>query len=698
MRDVTAWRELVREWRSNRGLRVGSWLLVATLLGVLGGTFAILESDRAALAEKFEAEREIQLQDVTALVASEFEDIHDDLELTASLAHNVYPEQQESIVMALLGAVRAYRGAALVDVQGTTKFVSDPRSEGELSEEARAAMLEAGRQAIEKGTYVSPRVGGEDSWYRAFAQVVPTGEGALVLLVDTRSFLDDLRVLSSDPQTLVVVLGPQGRLARVTSEVVSRQVEAEREPAELKRLLAAMLASEHGSYRLRWKEAAWTGFEPGDVVVAHRRISAMPGSHWAVATLTSLSAIRSHEEAVTVRLVWFATFVSTLLVGFGLYLIVTTRRTARLRERLRTASELAHLHQKADTVLQTMPLAVCVVGDDGVVTDANASWGLRWSHLRRGATLLEDGAEALNEKLRAALGGEPSEYFVEDDTLFGHEGSFHVYLEPFEPSHPDARALVVVEDISTTRKLETQLLRAEKLSTVGVLAAGIAHEIGTPLGVVRGRAELMLGKTEPESANARGLRVIIDQIDRVSRIIQELLDFSRVDVARTDGVDLRATLETVGELLRLELASREVSLVVDVEDALPLLAADRDRLVQVLVNLVVNARDAMESSAFPRTVTVSARAEEGQVRMVVSDTGAGIPGDALHRIFDPFFTTKKRGQGTGLGLAVVSQIVRNHGGRVDVWSEPGVGTRFELIWPQYRGPRMVGGRGQAREQ
>lgn len=573
MREITAWSELRREWRSNAGFRIGTLLLVATLLGVVGGTYAIIEGDRAELAEKFEAERELQLAGVTALVESEFEDIHDDLELTAGLAYNVYPEQQQAIVMALLGAVRAYRAAALVDVEGNTKVISDPRSDQELSDEAHAAMFDAGRQAMEKGTYISPRVGGEDSWFRAFGQVVPSGDGAFVLLVDTRSFLDDLRVLSADPQTLVVVLGPQGRLARVTSDVVVRQVEQERQNRQLTELLAAMTASDHGSYRLRWKDATWTGFEPGDVVVAHRQISGMPGSRWAVATLTSLSVIRSHEAAVTTRLIWIATFVSLLLAGFGLYLIVTTRRTARLRERLRSASEVA--------------------------------------------------------------------------------------------------------------RLEAQLLRAEKLSTVGVLAAGIAHEIGTPLSVVRGRAEYILGKTEAESSNAKGLRVIIEQIDRVSRIIQELLDFSRVDVARTDGVNLRETLETVRELLRVELSTRQVSMQLDVPEGLPLLAADRDRLVQVLVNLIVNARDAMETTALPRVVKVSARAEEGGVRMEVRDTGTGIPADALNRIFDPFFSTKKRGQGTGLGLAVVSQIVRNHGGRVDVWSEPGVGTRFEIVWPQY---------------
>ncbi len=686
MKTPKASEDLKPAKESNIGLRAGAAFLVLILLGVVVGTYAVIQSERSSLIERFEAEKEVQLKDVAKGVEAEFDDIHDDLELTARLAYNVYPEQQEAIVMSLLGAVRAYRAAALVDTLGHLKMVSDPRWEDEISAKSRAAMLEAGKRAIAEGTYVSPRVGeGEDSWFRAFSQVVPSGEGAFVLLVDTRTFMENLRVLSADPQTLVVVLGPQGQFAPTTSSAILEQFEGDSAPKELKDLLTQMAATEHGSYRIPWRFAGWTGFDRGDVVVAFRQVDALPGVHWSVATLTSLSVIRSHESALTTRLFGFATFVALLLAGFGLYLAVTTRRTAVLKERLASASELAHLHQKADTVLQTMPLAVCVVGDGGFVSDANAAWAMRWSHLRRGGSLTTDPESSeLDAKLHAAIErGEESEYFVEDDTLFGHEGSFHVYLVPFEPSSPDSRALVVVEDISTTRKLEAQLLRAEKLATVGVLAAGIAHEIGTPLGVVRGRAEYILQKVEVESPHVRGLNVIIEQIDRVSRIIQELLDFSRVDAARTEKVDLAVVTEKVSELLRVELANSNVDFVTDIPAKFPLLAADIDRLEQVLVNLVVNARDAMEGASTRHVVTVRAEVRDTNAVITVEDTGMGISAEHLNRVFDPFFSTKKRGMGTGLGLAVVSQIIRNHGGKIDVVSDAGIGTRFEITWPLF---------------
>lgn len=678
MRKIAAIRELSKEWKANGGLRAGTVGLALTLAGVFGATAWTVAADRQELVRRFESEREAQLTDVAGLVEGKFSDIHDDLELTARLAYNVYPEQQEAIIMALLGAVKGYRAAALVDAQGGVKLVSDPRVDEELSPVVRDAVVEAGKQAIVRGTYVSPRVGEDDSWFRAFGQVVPSGQGAFVVLADTREFLDDIKVLASDPATLVVVLGPQGRFAPVTSEVVL----AHADDPSVQALLAQMVAQDRGSYRLTWSSSGWTGFERGDVVVAYRRINALPNSHWSVATLTSLSAIRSHEAALTNRLLSFAAFVTVLLVGFGLYLIVSTRRTAGLRERLRTASELAHLNQKADTILQTIPMAVCVIDQEGRVTAANSAWH-REFQVARGESLTSDNLGILSPVVEAAMRGESGDVFSEDEELLGSLGSFHAFAVPFVPGADDARVLLVVEDVSQMRRLEAQLVRAEKLSTVGVLAAGIAHEIGTPLGVVRGRAEYILGKTQDESSHAKGLRVIIDQIDRVSRIIQELLDFSRTEAVSTTRVPLAPVLAKIQELLRAEITSRQITWDVDVPADLPALAADPDRLEQVLVNLLVNARDALEGCD-TRQIVVRAEAGDGEVCVSVQDTGKGIAADDLPKIFDPFYSTKKRGQGTGLGLAVVAQIVRSHRGRIEVSSEPEVGTRFDIHWPVYQ--------------
>jgi signal transduction histidine kinase len=218
-----------------------------------------------------------------------------------------------------------------------------------------------------------------------------------------------------------------------------------------------------------------------------------------------------------------------------------------------------------------------------------------------------------------------------------------------------------------------------------VLAAGIAHEIGTPLGVVRGRAEYVLGKLGQAHPQGPGVAVIIEQIDRVSRTLRQLLDFSRLQPTAVRPVGLGPIVRDVYELLRVEAERRRVQLEFDVPDTLPPLAADPDQLQQVLVNLALNACDACGPGG---QVRLSASAPDGSetgtwglVTLTVRDDGCGIPRESLNQVFDPFFTTKKRGQGTGLGLTMVAHVVRNHGGRIELESEPGQGTCVTVLWP-----------------
>jgi len=235
--------------------------------------------------------------------------------------------------------------------------------------------------------------------------------------------------------------------------------------------------------------------------------------------------------------------------------------------------------------------------------------------------------------------------------------------------------------LAELRALEGQLVRAEKLATVGVLAAGIAHEVGTPLGVVRGRAELARARLGHDHPQAASLDVVIDQTDRVSRTIRELLDFARPQTACTQAVSVEAAFHAVASLLEVEGQRRKRNLVIDkAPDAL--LDADEHQLHQVLVNLVMNGFDACDDGGTVR-VAAAPDAATGRCLITVSDDGEGIPDEQLSRIFDPFWTTKKRGQGTGLGLAVVEKVTRNHGGSVDVASRVGEGTTFTLSWPMH---------------
>jgi len=373
------------------------------------------------------------------------------------------------------------------------------------------------------------------------------------------------------------------------------------------------------------------------------------------------------------------------------YVLIANKRAVALRESRRHALRLAHLHDKTQKILDNIPTGVLALAADGHISAVNQALRERLPAGSVGAPLaaaFPRAPEATMARVRAlveaaATQGGVTSVHGEPLALFGEEGVYSLHAVPLEPADPEVRTLLVVEDLSNVRALETQLLRAEKLATVGVLAAGIAHEIGTPLGVVRGRAEYVQGKLGPQHPQSAGVGVIVEQIDRVSRTLRQLLDFARMQRPVVRPVQLAPLARSVQELLRLESARRTVPLELQLPEGLPALAADPDQLQQVLVNLCLNALDACSEGGQVRLSASAPIPGEhwGLVALRVQDDGCGIPQESLNQVFDPFFTTKKRGQGTGLGLTVVAQIVRNHGGRIELESEPGQGTCVTLWWP-----------------
>lgn len=222
-----------------------------------------------------------------------------------------------------------------------------------------------------------------------------------------------------------------------------------------------------------------------------------------------------------------------------------------------------------------------------------------------------------------------------------------------------------------------RLAHTGKLVTAGQLAAGIAHEIGTPLNVARGRVELSLshlGEAHPEADNHR---IVIDQIDRVTRLLQQLLDYVRPAPALVEQIDLADVLGTIHQLLSPQASKRGVALEVSAQQAR--IRANPDQIQQIIVNLTVNAIDACSSGG---TVTLSSRVHHDRAVLEVSDDGHGISRDNQKQVFDPFFTTKKRGQGTGLGLWVVAQLVRQQAAEIELESAPERGTTVRVTWAE----------------
>jgi signal transduction histidine kinase len=212
--------------------------------------------------------------------------------------------------------------------------------------------------------------------------------------------------------------------------------------------------------------------------------------------------------------------------------------------------------------------------------------------------------------------------------------------------------------------------------TAGQLAAGIAHEVGTPLNVARGRAELSLSHLGSSHGEADNQRIVIDQIDRVTRLIQQLLDYVRPTRAVAQLVDLAQALHVVADLLAPQAAKRKVTMHVDANATR--LHTDPDQVQQIVVNLALNAIDACEAGG---NVTLRALARDAAIVLEITDDGQGIAPELQKQVFDPFFTTKKRGQGTGLGLWVVAQLVRAQSAEIEVESTLGKGTTFRVTWP-----------------
>jgi signal transduction histidine kinase len=232
--------------------------------------------------------------------------------------------------------------------------------------------------------------------------------------------------------------------------------------------------------------------------------------------------------------------------------------------------------------------------------------------------------------------------------------------------------------------LERQLQRAERLATIGTLASGLAHEIGTPMGVIRGRAEYLIhGKPEAPASIKEGLESIIGQIDRISRIVRMLLDYARERTSIRIKCDLRVVIRHALSLMETEAEQRRIAVTTNLGDEPIVIECDADQLQQVFINLTMNALDAMAPEAGHLKVTASHKSENGSAplaRITFEDTGAGVSPENRMRIFDPFFTTKEPGKGTGMGLAVSQSIVRDHDGEITLEIGP-PSTRFTISMP-----------------
>jgi len=270
----------------------------------------------------------------------------------------------------------------------------------------------------------------------------------------------------------------------------------------------------------------------------------------------------------------------------------------------------------------------------------------------------------------------------------GHEVPVFLTITPFANEKGETVGYMgIAVDITEQKKLQAQVLHQDRLASIGLIAAGLAHEIGNPLGVIRGRAEylsMLIANTESVKNN---VDIIVKQIDRISKLIYSLLHFSRTSESpKVTKISVHPIVEEVLALFSKQAEEKNISFINSIDKNI-LVDADPSKLEQVFLNLIINSVQAIEDSLKDgiknnHKIEVSSYENGNRWAFTVSDTGRGISEANLAQIFKPFYTTKESGVGTGLGLAICDQIIRSWEGSIDVKSTLGQGTTFTIFLPK----------------
>ena len=347
------------------------------------------------------------------------------------------------------------------------------------------------------------------------------------------------------------------------------------------------------------------------------------------------------------------------------------------------ALEIARLKDFSENIVESLNVGVLSVDLEGIVE----SWNTRMEQLfgvARQEAVGRQLSSLLPEELAreiAARGDQEQITGIYKQRLH-HQGkllTLNVSITPLvSKSNERIGRLLLFDDVTQRERLEEQMSQTEKLTSLGLLAAGVAHEVNTPLAVISNYIQ-MLAKQMPEGDPRQSIiEKIVKQTFRASEIVNNLLNFSRTGAAEAADIDVNRVVEETLSLVAHPLKASQIQVVKQLGEPLPPVRGSANKLQQVFLNLFLNARDAMPSGGM---LEVRTAAHNGSVEIEVADTGAGIAREHLHRIFDPFFTTKASGRGTGLGLSVSYGIVKEHAGKIDVRSTPGKGTSFHVEFP-----------------
>jgi two-component system, cell cycle sensor histidine kinase and response regulator CckA len=334
---------------------------------------------------------------------------------------------------------------------------------------------------------------------------------------------------------------------------------------------------------------------------------------------------------------------------------------------------------------------------DGTILEANQAAGVLYGCGQ---------AELVGSNISALMGSENAQQLIRDlaagvepeTTAERHKSKTGVVIEIEMAVHRidyggKTACLAVLMDVTTRKALEDQLRQAQKMEAVGMLAGGVAHDFNNLLTIISGYSQLMLNTLPPKDPNRHAVEQIFKAGDRAAALTRQLLAFSRRQMIQPKVLDLNQLVTSLGGMLR-RLIGEDVDLRLSLQPDLGRVSSDSGQLEQVLMNLAVNARDAMPKGGTLTIETANLELDEGYssrdlalkagsyVLLAVCDTGSGMTEETKDRLFEPFFTTKAPGRGTGLGLSTVLGIVKQSGGSIQVYSEPGHGSSIKVYLPR----------------
>lgn len=349
--------------------------------------------------------------------------------------------------------------------------------------------------------------------------------------------------------------------------------------------------------------------------------------------------------------------------------------------------EISRSEQKYRTIFEKSPFGIALISPSGRIVDINPT-GLSLG-LRRGnanipkSSILEIFPQIKPFFQKLLQDAEPFE--MKELPVADPEGNYKIFRLTGVPLMNEAGAaeggMLIAEDITAAKKLQSQLIQQDKMATVGLLAAGVAHEFNNIIAGMMGYAQLVIKKKlgETEELNTEGLaNVVVSQCQRAKEVIDRLLNFSRRKDTPREPVKLDALLEDVFQLVRRELVKNNIEIVRKFDDV-PTIMANSGQIQQIFLNMVLNAMQAM-STRSDGQLTVFLKSDKNFVTIIFEDNGVGIPAKNLPRIFEPFFTTKGN-HGTGLGLSVSYTIIQECGGEITFESKENQGTKFIIRLP-----------------